>query len=435
MSVRSEAEGVAAIERWLRVALRAVDPVRAVTSHLKVDSNRLSVDARSVPIDGRLIVVAIGKAAAGMARGAADACGSAISAGIVLTKDGHLDQPIPAPFDAFEAAHPIPDARAVAATERILDLVSSAQSGDVVLVLLSGGGSALFEAPRDGVVLADLAATTDSLLKAGAPIQHLNAVRIPLSRVKGGGLRWAAPEAQFVTLLLSDVLGNDPRVIASGPTVPSEFTGANALDLLETYKLLDRVPSEVIEALRSASECHDRSMFDCDVVATIGDNAAAVDAFAAVAQAERVPTRVIWKAREGEARTIAADWVARCLSAGDESRLLLGGGEATVSVRGEGIGGRNTEFALAAAMDLERRGRRDWIVASLATDGQDGPTGAAGAIATPSTLDRARAMGIDPLDCLEKNDSYRVFDNAGGAVVTGPTGTNVNDIYVALRLE
>src|SRR5829696_3521028 len=432
--MRTEAEGVAAIERWLRKALAAVDPVRAVTAHLEMSPGWLRVDGRRVPIEGRLFVIAVGKAAAGMARGAALVCGDAIAAGIALTNDGHLANSTPREFESFEAAHPIPDARGVAATDRILSVVTSAGPGDVVLVLLSGGGSALLEAPRDGVTLSDIATTTELLLRSGAPIQHLNAVRIPLSRVKGGGLRAAAPDARFVTLLLSDVLGNDPRVIASGPTVPSAFTGANALSLLENYSVLDRAPPAVVVALRVAANEDGFAAYEDDVVAVVGDNAAAVNAFVSAAEEEAVPARVTWFAKEGEARALAAEWVAACLASDRNANLLLGGGEATVAVRGEGIGGRNTEFTLAAALELERLGNRDWIVASLATDGQDGPTGAAGAMATPSTLDRARATGLDPASCLDRNDSFRLFERVGGAAITGPTGTNVNDIYVALRI-
>ena len=432
--MRTEAEGVAAIERWFRKALAAVDPVRAVTAHLEMNPGWLRVDGRRVPIEGRLFVIAVGKAAAGMASGAALVCGDAIAAGIALTNDGHLANSTPREFESFEAAHPIPDARGVAATDRILSVVTSAGPGDVVLVLLSGGGSALLEAPRDGVTLSDIATTTELLLRSGAPIQHLNAVRIPLSRVKGGGLRAAAPDARFVTLLLSDVLGNDPRVIASGPTVPSAFTGANALSLLETYSVLDRAPPAVVVALRVAANEDGFAAYEDDVVAVVGDNATAVNAFVSAAEEEAVPARVTWSAKEGEARALASEWVAACLASDLNVNLLLGGGEATVAVRGEGIGGRNTEFTLAAALELERLGNRDWIVASLATDGQDGPTGAAGAIATPSTLDRARATGLDPASCLDRNDSFRLFERVGGAAITGPTGTNVNDIYVALRI-
>jgi glycerate 2-kinase len=187
-------------------------------------------------------------------------------------------------------------------------------------------------------------------------------------------------------------------------------------------------------ALRMAANEDGFAAYEDDIVAVVGDNAAAVNAIVTAAEEEGVPVRVAWPAKEGEARVLASEWVAACLGCDRNMNLLLGGGEATVAVRGEGIGGRNTEFTLAAALELERLGNRDWIIASLATDGQDGPTGAAGAIATPSTVDRARSAGLDPASCLDRNDSFRLFERVGGAAITGPTGTNVNDIYVALRI-
>lgn len=435
MTSRTEADARAAIERWFEAALEAVDPDRSVRAHLTCADGALTVDGAAVEVHGRLYVVAVGKAALAMARGAAAVCGDVIAAGIVLTKDGHIDGSIPARFEAFEASHPIPDSRGIAASERILELLSRTRPGDVVLTLISGGGSALLEAPLPGVSLDDIARTTELMLKAGAPIQHLNGVRVPLSRVKGGGLRRAAPDARFVTLMLSDVLGNDPRVIASGPTVPSEFTGAGAIALLERYGLVDRVPKPVVRALTGAPTAASGSLFDDDVVTIVGDNAAAVRAFADAAAADGVRASIIWTAKEGEARKLAAEWVDLCLGADPADELLVGGGEATVTVRGDGVGGRNTEFALAAALELERRGRSAWVVASLATDGQDGPTGVAGAIASAATPARAREAGIDPVAALDRNGSFAVFEAAGGCVDTGPTGTNVNDIYVGLRLR
>ena len=435
MSVQSEIEAADAIERWFAQALKAVGPTEAVTSVLAYEDSKLVLNGQKLPLCGRLFVAAIGKAAQAMAQGAIAACGDSIDAGFILTKDGHLTGPSPDHFEAYEAAHPIPDERCVAAAERLLGRLDDLGEGDVVLALISGGGSALLEAPLPGVTLAEVARTTDLLLKAGAPIQHLNGVRIPLSRVKGGGLRRAAPQARFVTLILSDVLGNDSRVIASGPTVSTDLTGAGALAILDRYDLTGRVPAAVIDALNHSGAPTDDSMFAGDIVTIVGDNAAAVEEFARAANDDGLAHEVVWQAREGEATELAAAWVKECWSTPDDVDLLLGGGEATVTVRGDGDGGRNTEFALAAALELERQGCSDWAVASLATDGQDALTGVAGAIATVKTLERARATTIDPSDALARNDSLAVFRAAGGCVETGPTGTNVNDIYVGLRIR
>jgi glycerate 2-kinase len=435
VSIHSEIEATDAIERWFAQALSAVDPTQAVKSVMTCLDGGLVVNGQSVPLRGRLFVAAIGKAAQAMAQGAIAVCGDSIDAGFILTKDGHLTGPTLDRFEAYEAAHPVPDERCAAAAERLLNQLGALGEGDVVLALISGGGSALLEAPLPGVTLSDVARTTDLLLRAGAPIQHLNIVRIPLSRVKGGGLRRASPGARFVTLILSDVLGNDTRVIASGPTVSTDLTGAGALGILDQYDLTNQVPPSVIDALNQTRASTDDSVFDGDIVAIVGDNASAVEAFGRAANDDGVTHEVIWRAREGEATELAVAWVKECLNVSADIDLLLGGGEATVTVNGDGVGGRNTEFALAAALELERQGRSDWAVASLATDGQDALTGVAGAIATVETLEHARACDIDPVDALARNDSLAVFRAAGGCVEPGPTGTNVNDLYIALRIR
>lgn len=435
MSFRTEVTARSAVERWFRVALKAVDPAEAVRSRLARRGSALTVGDREIDVRGRLLVAAVGKAALSMAQGAVDVAGDLVTDGLIITKDGHLPGAIPAGFVAYEAGHPIPDQRGVDATGVLLSRIGTLSDGDVVLALISGGGSALLESPLTGVSLDDVATTTSLLLRAGAPIQDLNAVRIPLSRVKGGGLRLAAPRARFVTLILSDVLGNDTRVIASGPTVPTDLTGAGALRVLDRYGLRDQVPRGIVDALEATRDANDATSYAADVVAIVGDNAAAVTAFARAGADDGFVSQTVWTAKEGEAGNLAAQWIEECLHAPSETDLLLGGGEATVTVRGDGAGGRNTEFALAAALELERRGRRDWMVGSLATDGQDAMTGVAGAIASVETLERARASGVDPEAALRRNDSLAVFRAAGGCVEIGPTGTNVNDIYVALRIR
>jgi hydroxypyruvate reductase len=406
-----------------------------VRRHLARDGRALLLDGRRLEVSGRLLVVAVGKAAVGMARGLESVCAELIAAGVAITKYGHATPPLPTRIPVREAAHPIPDERGVAATREALDLLADATAGDVVLALISGGGSALLEAPRPPVTLADTAATTDLLLKAGAPIGALNAVRVPLSLVKGGGLRAAASPARYATLILSDVLGNDPRVIASGPTVPTTFTPSEALAILDRYGLRDRVPVAVVACLtRSPASAADQPCARTDDVLTvIGDNDAAIEAAAQAAAATGKRVEIAWRERQGEASLLGREWVDRCAEAPPDVDVLLGGGEATVTVRGDGVGGRNTEFALAAALALAERGLDGWTVASLATDGQDALTGVAGAIADAGTVSRASAAGVDPLAALRANDSLRVFEAAGGLVAPGPTGTNVNDLYLAVR--
>lgn len=433
MDARSQAHR--RIEAWYRAALVAVEPAAAVRRHLVRDGDALVVVGRRIPIAGRLVIVAVGKAAVAMARGAEAAVGDLVRDALIVTKVGHADEPGLRAWRVLESSHPVPDERSVEAGRAALAMVEGLGTGDVLLALISGGGSALIEAPRSPVSLNDLATATDLLLRAGAPIHDLNALRTPLSLIKGGGLRRAAGAATVVTLVLSDVLGNDPRVIASGPTVWADPDPTSALAVLDRYRVADRVPHSIIDALtRLPAEAvppNDATL--TDVVDVVGDNARAVAALAAAARADGFRPRIIWSDRRGEAAELAATWVDACAAAPAADDVLLGGGEATVTVTGDGVGGRNTEFALAAALALEERGMSDWTIASLATDGQDGPTDVAGAVADVGTPARARAAGIDPVASLARNDSLPVFAAAGGLVRPGPTGTNVNDLYLAVR--
>jgi glycerate 2-kinase len=438
----SERDPSSLIRRWFDAALRAVEPAAAVERAVAREGDALVVRGRRISIGGRLVVVGVGKAAVPMARGVERACGDRIATGLVITKDGHAAGDLPRRIRVVEAAHPIPDERGVRATREMLDLVRGLGEGDVVVALISGGGSALMEAPRPPVTLADIGRTTELMLRAGAPIQDLNRVRIPLSLVKGGGLRRAAGGATMVTLILSDVLGNDTRIIASGPTVRGEGTATEALALLERYRVRDRVPAAVVQTLEASTTEPPVWNYPDDVVEIVADNETAVEALHERATADGYRAEVVWRRKGGEAAELAREWVERCRASDPATEVLLGGGEATVTVRGDGVGGRNTEFALAAALALEAMqdsesedpgGVNEWTIASLTTDGQDGPTNVAGAIADAGTCARARAAGVNPEEALANNDSLRVFEAAGGVVNPGPTGTNVNDVYIALR--
>jgi hydroxypyruvate reductase len=422
------------IHELFDAALAAVEPAAAVRSHLACRDGEVVVDDQVVPLAGRLLVVGAGKASIAMARGVEAVCGDMIDDGIVITTDGHERDEQPEKIAVRAARHPIPDQRGVEATRELLRLVNDAKAGDVVLAIISGGGSALLEAPKPPVTLEEMGRTTDLLLRAGAPIQDLNAVRTPLSEVKGGGLRRAAGDATVVTLILSDVLGNDPRVIASGPTVPGAASGAMALAILDQFGVTGETPRSVLDLLRSdAVDAPTTPSAQHDILAIIADNDSAVRAAEQAALRRGLTARVVWSERTGEASELGRAWVRACLEAPERVRVLLGGGEATVTVRGDGIGGRNTEFALAAAEELDRLHLSEWTVASLATDGVDGMADAAGAIADAGTISRVREQDIDPHAALADNDSATVFAKAGGLVKTGPTGTNVNDVYIAVR--
>jgi glycerate 2-kinase len=420
------------ILRLFQAALKAADPAAAVANAIHCQGRELNVAGQRIEIKGKTVVVGVGKAATAMASGLDLTCGCTIDAGLLLTKDGH-GRGAPTRFQVREASHPIPDERGVAATREILQLVEACGPDDVVIALISGGGSALLEAPRPPLSLDDLAKTTELLLKAGAPIHDLNTVRIPLSRVKGGGLRSAAPEARFVTLLLSDVLGNDPQTIASGPTVPATTDAKDALAVIQRYDLIERIPEPVINLLRNQKRSEQFLDIKDDAVIVVADNAKAVKAARVEAEATGLKTETAWTAKTGEASDLGREWVQTCLNADDATHVMIGGGEATVTVRGNGSGGRNTEFTLSACQELERLRVDAWVVASLATDGQDGTTNLAGAIGDRTTWSLALRASIDPGAALRENGSATVFEKVGGAIETGPTGTNVNDIYFAVR--
>jgi hydroxypyruvate reductase len=422
----------ARIRELFSAALVAVDPARAVRDTLDWRDGCLVVADKTLPSPEGIYVLAVGKAAVAMAQGALAAVNGIIVAGDVITKEGHATAPLPPELRVHEAGHPIPDERGVNATNLAISSLNQLGEG-VVLALVSGGGSALLESPRDGVTLADLAQTTDILLRAGAPIEALNAVRAPLSRVKAGGLRAAAPKCTWVTLILSDVLGNDPRVIASGPTVAGGSDPRLGIEIIERYGVKRQIPVSVLAALETRPDKPEIQRVNDDILLIIGDNAAAVEAAADKAAALGLKYRIVWRAAQGEAAELGREFVSVISEMPDTVDVVLGGGEATVTVRGDGRGGRNTEFSLAAALELERRGVSDWVVASLGTDGQDAMTGLAGAIADAGTVRRARDAGVDPEIALARNDSLSVFEVSGGAVQTGPTGTNVNDLYIAVR--
>jgi glycerate 2-kinase len=423
----------ARVRQLFFAALEAVEPARAVREGLAWHETCLVVKGAGLPALKGVHVVAVGKAAVAMTRGALEALNGNIVSGDVITKVGHAKVPLSPSLRVHEAGHPIPDERGVTATNLAISALNRLDEAVVVLALVSGGGSALLESPRAGVTLKDLAQTTNLLLRAGAPIEALNAVRAPLSRVKAGGLRAAAPRNTWATLILSDVLGNDPRVIASGPTVPGGRDPDQALEVIERFGVLKQIPVSVRAALDARPDEPEPVRTQEDVLLVIGDNATAVRAAADKAGVLGLECRIVWQATQGEAADLAREFVSLVADVPESIDVVLGGGEATVTVHGDGRGGRNTEFSLAAALELEHRGLSDWVIASLGTDGQDAVTGLAGAIADGGTSQRARQAGVDPVQALARNDSLSVFEVSGGSVETGPTGTNVNDVYIAVR--
>ena len=427
-------------------ALRAVDPYPAVQRYLTRAGNMLRVADRPWNLDAvtRIVLIAVGKAAVPMAQAAVDAMGDVPLTGIVVTKDGHAAQhTLPGTLRVVEAGHPVPNAAGLAAAETVADMLATTTARDRILLLLSGGASALLPSPVNGVSLEDLQIVTQHLLRAGATIGEINAVRKHLSRLSGGQLARLAQPAPVVALILSDVVGDPLDVIASGPTAPDPTTYADAQAILARYELMERIPPSVLVHLKEGAAGHiaetpkpGAPVFNNVTNVIVGSNRVAV--LAAVAKAERLGynTLLLTTFMEGEAREVAKVTVAlaKGIRAHDDPvkrpACLVWGGETTVAVRGRGKGGRNQELALAAALALEDL--PDVGLLALATDGTDGPTDAAGAIVNGHTVEIARECGWDPLATLADNNAYPLLDAVGALLHTGPTGTNVNDITVLL---
>jgi len=432
----------------LRAALVAADPYRAVVAALTDDARAAQILA-SIPAVGKVYVVGAGKAGAAMSRAVEAVLGERIASGLVIVKDGYAETggaPL-ARITLREASHPLPDGRSVGATAELLYLVDSAGAHDLVICLISGGGSALLTQPAAGIALEDVQSVTGLLLKAGATINELNAVRKHLSQVSGGQLARAARPARVLSLILSDVTGSPLDVIASGPTVPDPTTYADALAILARYNLLTRVPANVRTHLEAGmagrlSETPKPTdpLFDAVTNILVADNVQAVEAAAVKSRALGFNTVIVSTSLEGEARKVGATIANMAREVVEQGKplplpgCLLFGGETTVTVRGDGVGGRNTEMALSAALHLRGLGPRV-LVASLATDGGDGSSPSAGGLVDGTTIERGDRLGLDARAFLDNNDSYTYLDRVGDAIMTGPTGTNVNDIMGLFILD
>jgi glycerate 2-kinase len=413
--------------RIFKAALKAADPYQAVLRHPRIN-----------PAPYRnIFVIGAGKASAQMARAMERLLGARITGGLINVKDGHgakLRR-----IQINECGHPIPDQRGVDGARRIAQIASGAGPDDLVVCLISGGASALLPLPAPGITLAEKQKTTQLLLHCGASIHELNCVRKHISRIKGGQLARMAYPAKLLTLILSDVIGDDLDVIGSGPTVPDPSTFADARAIFEKYKIWKKLPSAVRRRFTSPPEETPKpgdKVFEKTRNVIVGSNALAVDAAAAEARRLGFHTLVLSTFLEGEARQVARVHAAIAKEIRATGRpakapaCVISGGETTVTIRGKGLGGRNQEFALAAAIDIA--GLRDVAILSAGTDGTDGPTDATGAIADGGTLARAETLGLHASAFLMNNDSYHFFEATGDLIKTGPTGTNVADIQLIL---
>lgn len=433
----------AAAQAVLREALLAADPRRLVRRQLVLRAGVLeAAGVRHRLGRGRVALIAVGKAAVPMALAAEEALGNRLGEALAVStaREGKLER-----VRLLTASHPVPDARGLAAAAEVEALARGLGRQDLLLVLLSGGASALLPSPAEGLTLDDKARTTKLLLRAGATIHETNAVRKHLSRLKGGGLARAAAPARVVTLVLSDVVGDDLATIASGPTVPDPTTFADALDVLRHREILEDVPAAVREHLESGARGErpetpkpGEAAFRRAATRIVGSNRLSIQAAAREARRQGLRPLVLTTRLEGEAREAARVLAAVLRECVESSRpaapplCLLAGGETTVTVRGDGQGGRNQELAVAAAPCLAGF-PVPAVVASLATDGVDGASDAAGGLADDTTVARAAALGLAPAAAfLAVSDTRNYLGPLGDLIVTGPTGTNVVDVVALL---
>ena len=413
-------------------ALAAADPAAAVRRSLRRRGGRLWVAGARMRLPrGRVVVLGLGKAAVAMAGAALEALEGVEVTGAIAVPAA--TGPV-GPLQAITGGHPSPDAGSLAAGRRLLDLAGEAGADDLVLVLVSGGGSALAEVPAPGLTLEDLVSANVALLRSGAPITAVNTVRRHLSALKGGRLAEAAAPARLATLVVSDVVGSPLAAIAGGPTVPDPTTYADALSILERGRM--HFPPAVLAVLREGAdgrrpETPEGGPAFGGPVVVVTDGATAARGAAAAAASRGIAARVCSTTVEGEARLVGTRLgeAARRLAPGE---MEVHAGETTVTVAGQGKGGRNQEVALAAGMTLAGDPGGS-LVASFATDGVDGPTDAAGGIGDAGTTGRGLDRGLDAAACLAGNDSYRYLAAAGGLLRCGPTGTNVGDVMIAYR--
>jgi glycerate-2-kinase len=411
-------------------ALQSVEPYRIVKQATPTLRKTLEHEGYR-----RALIIGFGKAAYPMALAAIDEFVGLQVETCIITKYGHAEKNTR--LKVYEASHPIPDENGVQATERLVNLLKRLDKDTFILCLISGGGSSLLVSPCDGVSLKDKQETVRALLNVGATIQELNAVRKHISNVKGGRLAERLYPARVVSLIMSDVIGDSLDVIASGPTSPDASSFPDAMRAIEKYRLKDKLPASVVARIAQGVKQQlpetpkpSSTIFQRVENRIIASNRIALDAAFHQARQLGLNPEIVASRLQGEARD-AAQWLARqALAKKGKSLCLISGGETTVTVRGNGVGGRNTELALAFALAIQ--GCKGVALLSAGTDGSDGPTDATGAIVDGYTIKNARLKGFDGERFLQNNDSYTFFKQVGGLLITGPTRTNVMDIQLTL---
>lgn len=428
-------------------SISSVDPYRRLKEYLRVDRNRLVIrggkNEKIFNLNNfeKIYLLGTGKASSSMAQAIEECLGNRITKGLITTKYGHS---LPLKFtEVIEAGHPLPDAKGLEGAQKMRELLRKSGPKDLILFLVSGGGSALLTLPVDGITLEEKQELTQLLLGCGAEIKEINILRKHLSQIKGGWVaRWAYPST-LITFVLSDVVGDPLDIIASGPTVPDPSTFEEAWEILEQYDLTEKVPSSIKSHLLLGKEKKveetpkpGEKWFEKVFNLIIGSNILALQEAYREARKFGFHPLILSSSMVGETREVARfhGAIAREIVSTNhpipKPACVLSGGETTVTLQGSGLGGRNQEFCLVGAFEIE--GLEKVVLLSGGTDGTDGPTDAAGAISDHNTLLRARKMGLDPKAYLINNDSYHFFEKLGDLLITGPTRTNVMDVRILL---
>jgi hydroxypyruvate reductase len=430
----------------LEAALDAVDPYLCTQKFIQLNAEKLKIGELPLSLNkiGHIYVLGTGKAVLPMTKAVCDRLGERLQGGVIIGKhpDAEIMAKIPSTIEVLFGDHPVPTEKSMQSAQKMANLTKKMTEKDLVICLISGGGSALMTLPRENIHLADMQEVTRQLLFSGATINEVNAVRKHLDRIKGGGLARMVWPAKLTTLVLSDVIGDSLDAIASGPTVADNSTFGDVLEIIEKYHLAGSLPGNVMNVIREGQAGklpetvkNGEKYLDNAHTFIVGSLAFAIEAARKQAETSGFKATVVSGEVNGEASEIGRKFgselrkLAEGRKVGKKPELLIAGGETTVTVKGQGKGGRNQETALSAALELN--GCPDCLFISLATDGEDGPTDAAGGAVTGTTISQGESQGLDAENFLARNDAYNYLQSVDGLIKIGPTGTNVNDLIFA----
>jgi glycerate 2-kinase len=429
--------------------INAVDPYLAVTHFLHREKDVLFAGNQTIDLSNfnRIFIIGVGKAAVPMTSAIEEIVGNSVIEGVVVTKKGHskANFSLSSNVAIVEAGHPLPDQKSIAGAQQVINLLRKARSDDLILCNISGGGSALMTSPKPGITLDEIQSLTSQLLACGATIDEINTIRKHIDQVKGGGLLAQASSSQWVSLILSDVIGDPIDRIASGPTAPDPSTYADAYDIIEKYQLLDQTPVSIITHLNQGIQKHTSEtlkpgnpIFNQVNNLIVGNNTIAAAASLHEAEQAGYNSLLLSTSIQGEASQVGlffgaiAQQIARTNQPVPRPACIISGGETTVTLHGKGHGGRNQEVALGAVLPFAEL--ENFLLITLATDGGDGPTDAAGAVVSGETLKRALHLGLNPHEFLNRNDSYHFFNPLNDLLKPGLTLTNVGDLTYLFAL-